>query len=227
MRKFTSIIYFTLLILSLFPLQGCSESEVIGQKTMAKIISQFFLADQYINSNPEMMAQSDSMLVYPAIVEKFGYTMEDYNNSVEYYLQDGDEYSRIHDAAQQILEKRVEEIDFIFSGVIRMKEWWALDSIRVTTPKELMYDRYLRSAKWLIGVEYKETWTILDSAFVDIPQYGDWWQNNITPPNREYKSFMVKDEEEKGNEIIKKELTKSYNEKNSGKLLTPHKRRAD
>lgn len=218
MQKFRSFIYFVLFPLVALVLQGCSDKAPIGKMDMARIISRIYLADQFIDRHPDMMAQSDSMLVYPAVVADFGYTMEEYNNAILYYMQDGDEYLKLHREAQIILEKRVDEIDLISGGELRMKRWWALDSIEVTVPGELMYDRYLRAAKWLIGVDYNENWSVLDSAFVDIPQYGEWWQNNITPPDREYKTFMVK-------EI--KEPINLNNEKNSSKLRTPDNRRPD
>lgn len=219
MQKFTSFIYFTLVSLTVLVFPSCSEKAAIGEKDMAKIISRIYLADQFIDRHPDMMAQSDSMLVYPAIIADFGYTMDEYNQSVEHYLKDGDEFLKLHKDAQVILEKRVEEIDMTSGEEVvelKMKRWWALDSIKITVPGELMYDRYLRAAKWLIGAECDENWSVLDSAFVDIPQHGEWWQNNITPPDREYKTYMIRE--------INEPINLKY-EKDRIKLRTPDKRR--
>lgn len=216
MRKIITFFSTICFCAALLVLQGCAKEGIIGERDMARIISGMYLADQYIEKSPQLMAQSDSMMVYPAIVAKYGYTMDDYNRSIEYYLQEGEELQKIHKSAREILQRRADEIEVLLGGVITMKRWWAPDSIKVTTPQELMYDRYLRGVKWLTGVKCNNNWSVLDSAIVDIPQHSQWWQNNITPPKREYKSYMVKEAE--------KESIKGKNEKNSGKLRTPDKR---
>jgi len=83
--------------------QGCSEEGIIGEKDMAVIISEIYLADQALETKPELKMQTDSILVYPAIMERNGYTLEMYEKSMRYYMQEGDSYSNILKAAN-ILE---------------------------------------------------------------------------------------------------------------------------
>ena len=175
---------------------------VIGRKTMAKIISEFYLADQYIKHTPELNAQSDSMYVYPAITQKYGYSITDYENSIRYYLQDHDVYSQILKSARAMLDKRFDELEEIIAKEIqansmRLERWWGLDSTRKVDPVELRHDRLLRSIRWMvIPNERLVKWSMKDSANVDILQNPFWWETTANPPQRDFYTFMVKKSEE-------------------------------
>ncbi len=198
-------------------LVGCGPKKggdvIIGKRTMSRIISEIYLADQFINHNPDMRAQSDSMYVYPAIVEKYGYTIQDYENSIKYYLQDHDAYSRILKSSRQILDKRHDELEKLVQNQVeervwRLEKWWGLDSTRKVDPVELKYDPLLRSIRWMvIPDETLQKWSMRDSAKVDIPQNPLWWETTANPPKREFSTFMVNE-----TEVIEK------NEKDSSKL---------
>ena len=175
---------------------------IIGKKTMSKIISEMYLADQYISHTPQFNAQSDTMYVYPAVVEKYGYTIDDYWKSVKYYLQDHDEYSRILKASRDILDKRFDELEELVAKqegekLMRLERWWGLDSTRKAEPLELRHDRLLRSIRWMVIPNEKLVkWSMKDSAIVDIPQNPFWWATTANPPQRKFHTFMVKKSEE-------------------------------
>lgn len=188
-------------IVAVVLLQGCSDDGIIKKQTMSSIIMEMFLADQYIEDNPDMRAQTDSMTVYPAIVAKYGYTMEEYSNSIRYWLQEGEEYGNILKDAQKAMEERadflneqIREIELLRRGPER---WWALDSVRRVDANEFLYDHLLRGVRWLVVPGEKlPGWKMLDSAVVDIPQNPVWWSNNMIVPERGYETFFVMGTEE-------------------------------
>ena len=194
--------------LALCPIVFCScgaeegEDVVIGRKTMSRIISEMYLADQYIDRDPIMEAQADTMFVYRAILEKYGYTIHDYRYSLKYYLQDHDLYSQILKSSRAILDKRHDELELLLAEErkirdFRLEKWWGLDSVRRADPAELKYDPLLRGIRWIvIPKENLQSWKTSDSAIVDIPQNPLWWDITANMPKREYKTFIVRDQEE-------------------------------
>lgn len=180
----------------LLSLAGCAKEGIIGRKTMAEITREMFLADQYIEKRPHLMAQTDSDVVYPAILGKYGYTPEDYSNSVAYYLSKGEAYNRILKQVQAQVEERMQILDDMIDRERTISagpsKWWALDSVRSIKTDELVYDPLLRGVRWLVIPNEKlEKWKINDSAVVDIPQNPIWWDNNIQVPlEREHFTYF-------------------------------------
>ena len=178
---------------------GCAGDEIIGKKTMVAIVKDMFLADQYIEMNPQLRAQTDSLTVYPSIVAKYGYTMDDYSNSLSYYLQKDDSYNQILKKAQKELEERVDIMEVEIERLQRIRrgpeKWWALDSVRNGSVGELMFEPVMRGVRWIVlPGEKLEKWQLGDSAIVDIPQNAQWWRNNLEIPlEREHFSFFYKD----------------------------------
>ncbi|MDO4735999.1 MAG: DUF4296 domain-containing protein [Bacteroidia bacterium] len=95
MRHNRIIYTFFILSLAVFSLVGCNKdkAKVIGKSDMAKIIADLYLADQILEEGTEKRVQADTMLVYMPIIEKYGYTLNDYKKSIEYYLQKDEGYS--------------------------------------------------------------------------------------------------------------------------------------
>lgn len=176
---------------------GCTRKGIIKKQTMSAILMDMYLADQYIEQTPDMRAQTDTLAVYPAIIEKYGYTVEEYANSVRYWLQEDREYTAILESAQAKLEERVAVLDEQLAEIERLRRgpvsWWALDSARSVLPQEFLYDRLLRGVRWLVvPSEELPGWKMLDSAVVDIPQNPVWWSNNMEAWEREFSSFFIR-----------------------------------
>ena len=75
---------------------------------MARIYAEMFLADSWVNqSSQEIRERADTTALYRPIIEKYGYTLEDYWASIAYYLQDPDRFSRILRKASDILGAEV------------------------------------------------------------------------------------------------------------------------
>lgn len=75
---------------------ACSSGpKVIPRSKMEKIYIDFFMGDQWIMLNQEDGWKADTTLFYEPILQKYGYTMDDFNASNEYYLRDPLRYSRM------------------------------------------------------------------------------------------------------------------------------------
>ena len=212
MRIIPTYIKLICLLVCILLVQGCSKDGIIRTKDMSSIVVEMYLADQYIDRNPQMRGQTDSLFVYPAIVEKYGYSMEEYVNSVRYYLQEDGMYNTILKDAMEIMDGRVDMMDIQIAEMEKLRrgpvKWWALDSVRSVAPDELLYDRMLRGLRWLVlGKEELVKWNFRDSAIVDIPQNPQWWMNNMDERQREFGEFFVRmteQEKEKAKEAGEK-----------------------
>lgn len=169
-----------LLLMILLAAASCgNKKNIIKEDKFALIISEMYLADQFVEQNPHYRGQADTLNLYTTIFTKYGYTRDDYMNSVKYYLQKGNTYKKIHRQAREILAQREREILKqleILNGIA--EGWWAVDSINIFPIPYLQADPYLRSVKWLLLPDAPVTWKFTDSALVDIPQNLYWWENN-------------------------------------------------
>lgn len=71
------------------------EAKVISVRKMEKIYREMFLADQWLDENPGKRDIADTTWFYAPIFEKYGVTLEDYQKSVDYYLNDPKRYAEM------------------------------------------------------------------------------------------------------------------------------------
>lgn len=77
-------------------LGACSrEARVIPVRKMERIYREMFLADQWLADNPDKKVTADTTWFYEPIFEKYGYTLKDYQKSVDYYLNDPKRYAEM------------------------------------------------------------------------------------------------------------------------------------
>ena len=188
---------------------GCGKMGIISKGTMSDIVAEMYLADQFIEHTPDMRGQTDSLAVYPAVIERNGHTVEEYSASVRYYLQRDDEYNKILKRAMISLEEhsKVVEVELRRLEKFRRgpKKWWALDSVRSMNPSELLYNPVMRGVRWMvIPKERIVKWAMGDSAVVDIPQNPEWWKNNINAPlSRGFRTYFFGDtEQEETDDVV-------------------------
>ena len=158
MQHLSHIFHITAAVI-IFLLSSCSNGKtIIPQKTMAGIIGDMYLADQYIEEHPEFRAQMDTLLLYEAVVMRHGYTFNDYRNSVEHYLQKGDALKKIHlRARKSIIKQRDELNEQLRRNPVTRERWWAEDSIMAKHVNTLWKEPYLRNFKWLSGTSAKRS----------------------------------------------------------------------
>jgi hypothetical protein len=69
-----------------------------------------FVTDQWIQSKPGLRTIADTSLVYEPILEKYGYDSEDYQHSVDHYMDDPERFSRILRSTAEILDKEIKAL---------------------------------------------------------------------------------------------------------------------
>lgn len=83
-------------VLLIFALAACSRgAKVIPVRKMERIYREMFLADQWLADNPDKQQKADTTWFYEPIFEKYGFTLKDYQKSVDYYLNDPKRYAEM------------------------------------------------------------------------------------------------------------------------------------
>ncbi len=111
MRKVLRIV----LPIAAVALMACArEARVIPVRKMERIYREMFLADQWLADNPDKRTTADTTWFYEPIFEKYGFTLKDYQKSVDYYLNDPKRYAemigRVSDglrAESAVLNKKI------------------------------------------------------------------------------------------------------------------------
>lgn len=102
------------IILLIFMFSSCNkEEDIIPRKKMSMIYAEMFLVDQWIQANPQYRWVADTTLMYEPILQKYGYTSEDYRRSVYKYLDDPERFARIFRETANIYDKRIAELDVL------------------------------------------------------------------------------------------------------------------
>lgn len=112
---------YLLVTLALF--SSCGRGRRISEAKFAEIYADMFLADQWISSN-RLGRIADTSLVYEPIFEMYGFTTEDYRNSLMYYMDDATAFADVLEEARSILRDRVDHLT-------KVREYQVLrDSVR-------------------------------------------------------------------------------------------------
>ena len=172
MRKYLHIL---MLIVAVFAV-SCQGSRVIPRDKMVDIYCDMLLADQQIRENNVLRNRADTMLVYEAVFNRYGYDTDDYLLSVNHYLGDPERFAKIMEdvveklqAEAGVLEKEIGYLDWMdrFLGMKRPP----MDSILAPFSKDSLYlglPRVVRDssryAGWFRLVAAKEdTLSVADS----------------------------------------------------------------
>lgn len=93
-------------------LAGCAHhGRVIPEEKFTRIYRDMFLADQWIRDNPRARVVADTTLFFDPILKRYGYTFEDYDRSVHYYLDHPEKYSKILSNASERLHRENERLE--------------------------------------------------------------------------------------------------------------------
>ncbi len=68
---------------------------VIPVRKMERIYREMLLADQWLAENPDKRGNADTTWFYEPIFEKYGFTLSDYQKSVDRYLNDPKRYAEM------------------------------------------------------------------------------------------------------------------------------------
>ena len=94
------------LVLMVVAVISCDRSSrVIPAGKMEKIYREMLLADQWLAENPDKRGMADTTWFYEPVFEKYGFTLKDYQNSVDYYLNDPKRYAEMLGRVEKGLRK--------------------------------------------------------------------------------------------------------------------------
>lgn len=109
MKTLRHILAVSALVLTLF---SCSKKEerVIPKDRLSEIYAEMFVMDQWLDDNRDLRRTADTSLVYAPVLEKYGYTYDDYLRSVDVYMKDPQRYAKILRSTSEILNARLSEL---------------------------------------------------------------------------------------------------------------------
>lgn len=110
MKRFPAYLVVLALAVGL-SLASCGKKDrVIPKEKMAEIYAEMYVLDQWLDDNRSLRREADTSLVYAPVLDKYGYTYDDYLNSVDVYMKDPTRYSRILRRTSEILGSRLTEL---------------------------------------------------------------------------------------------------------------------
>ena len=140
------------IVFVLLAVAACQRSRIIPKDTLADIYTDMFLADQMVREENIPRARMDTLLLYEAVFQKYGYNTDDYLNSVRFYLKDPERFAKVFENVAKRLEGEVDALD----KIIDHQNWVAnqmgakrpqLDSILAPFSKESVYVGLARVAR--------------------------------------------------------------------------------
>ena len=143
MRKITEYVMLALLVCACL-LPSCRHVKIMSERDMSDIYAEMFLADQWLNDNPGLKRTADTTRFYETIFRRFGYGFEDYDASVNYYLNHPEKYKKIVERAQNKLRSTQKSLESFGKALERQNQIlaglgalhlpvFAVDSVKVDT----------------------------------------------------------------------------------------------
>ena len=140
------------IVLVLLAAAACQGPRVIPKDTLTDIYTDMFLADQMVRAENVPRVRMDTLLLYEAVFQKYGYDTDDYLNSVRHYLKDPERFGKVFENVAKRLEGEMAALD----KIIEHQNWVAnmmgtkrpqLDSILAPFSKESVYVGLARVAR--------------------------------------------------------------------------------
>ena len=140
------------IVLVLLAVAACQRTRVIPKDTLVDIYTDMFLADQMVREENIPRVRMDTLLLYEAVFQKYGYNTDDYLNSVRFYLKDPERFAKVFENVAKRMEGEVDALD----KIIDHQNWVAnqmgvkrpqLDSILAPFSKESVYVGLARVAR--------------------------------------------------------------------------------
>ena len=88
-------------------LLSCGGRRIIPRGEMADIVAEMLLADQWLADHPDERSKTDTTLFYDPVLKRYGYSFEDWDRSVQYYLRDPEKFAKVfRNATNKLRDKR-------------------------------------------------------------------------------------------------------------------------
>jgi hypothetical protein len=101
---------------------ACRGPRIIPKDTLTDIYVDMLMADQFVREENIPRKQLDTMLVYEAVFNKYGYDTDDYMNSVRYYLKDPERFSKVFEEVASRLEGEANALEKIIERQERLAQ---------------------------------------------------------------------------------------------------------
>ncbi len=162
-----------ILTAALVSLPSCRDrKDIIPKGTMSKIYYDIYMTDEAVDVNYGLRKMADTMRIYEPIFNKYGYTTEDYNRSVSFYLERPDKFESVFEDTKTMLEKRKAQLNAILEAEGKRPRLWSLvDSLELYTSEGVHAGMAYKCMRILF---FKPDSTIpespvIDSAFMERP----------------------------------------------------------
>ncbi|MBO7321602.1 MAG: DUF4296 domain-containing protein [Bacteroidales bacterium] len=120
-----------ILLISVVFVVACTPNDIIPRGKMADIYYDFYMADRYLESMSQFKL-GDSVQIYIPIIEKHGYTFDEYRATVDYYLHKPEELTKIFKMTETKVKQRRDYLEEIISQTKeKNKKWKLLDSLDI------------------------------------------------------------------------------------------------
>lgn len=164
---------FIILTAALLCLSSCMEKEsIIPKDIMSQIYYDIYMTDEAVDVNYRLRRMADTMRVYEPIFNRYGYTTEDYNRSVNFYMERPDKFEDVFEETKTMLEKRKAELNSILEAEGKRPRLWSLvDSLELYTSEGIhagMVYKYMRVLFFKPDSTVPES-PVIDSAFIERP----------------------------------------------------------
>lgn len=118
---------------------ACSERErLIPRNELSRIYAEMLIADAWLSSHPEAARTADTTAFYAPILNRRGYTADDYRYSVYTYMADPESFSKILKKSSSLIEKKLKNVNRYIEAI---SEFEAMLPMRVNLDADYMlYD---------------------------------------------------------------------------------------
>jgi hypothetical protein len=99
------------IVLVLTVAAACQGPRTIPKDTLVDIYTDMFLADQVVREENIQHYQMDSVLLYEAVFEKYGYDTDDFMFTLRKNLRDPERFAKVLEAVTKRLEGKVNALD--------------------------------------------------------------------------------------------------------------------
>lgn len=157
---------FLILTAALLCLSSCRDrKDIIPKGTMSKIYYDIYMTDEAVDANYGLRRMADTMRIYEPIFNKYGYTTEDYNRSVNFYLERPDKFEDVFEDTKTMLEKRKAELNAVLEAEGKRPRLWSLvDSLELYTSEGVHAGMAYKCMRILF---FKPDSTIPESPVID------------------------------------------------------------
>ena len=159
MLRITEYILLALLVCACL-LPSCRHVKIMSERDMSDIYAEMFLADQWLNDNPGLRKTADTTRFYETIFRKFGYGFEDYDASVNYYLNHPEKYKKIIERTQDKLRKTQKSLESFEKALERQNQILAgLGALHlpVFSADSVKVDTIMAWAPWRDTLAYRDS----------------------------------------------------------------------